>query len=101
MPLKAVEGPSRLVATKGIQTTMALSTLRTMIAKDYLRRGDGVVTVPDSRRVDRLTKLGRLTLKSAGNKREDREADYDPRSESCVEAFIQLIADLAVAAGQN
>jgi hypothetical protein len=48
-------GPGNLVVTKGNSTTMVLSTMRTMAAANYLRRGGGVIETPDSRTKGRLT----------------------------------------------
>ena len=53
-PLKAKEGPARLVTTKGYSTTMALSTLNKLLAAQILRSGDGVFSMPESRRRERL-----------------------------------------------
>ena len=41
-------------ATVGYSTTMALSTLRKLLGAQMLRRGDGVLALPDSRRKERL-----------------------------------------------
>ena len=53
-PLKSKEGPARLVLTKGYSTTMALSTLNKLLAAQVLRSGDGVFSIPESRRKERL-----------------------------------------------
>ena len=50
--------------TTGYSTTMALSTLRKLLGTQYLRRGDGILTTPESRRKERLfgaSGTGRLT----------------------------------------
>ena len=48
------EGPARLVTTKGYSTTNAVSTLNALLTTNYLRRGDGIFKVVDSRRRERL-----------------------------------------------
>ena len=53
-PLKSKVGPSALVTTKGYSTSMAVSTLRALLAGQYLKRGDGIIALPDSRRTQRL-----------------------------------------------
>ena len=53
------EGPARLVPTRGYSTTMALSTLKNLLATQYLRRGDGIIATPESR-------VGRLASSAAG-----------------------------------
>ena len=94
-PMKLAQGPARLLTTKGYGTTQALSTLRNLLVTQYLRRGDGIASIPDSRRKVRLFQHGRTSLKSVGNSAADRAATYDPRDDTCVEAFVRLLADLA------
>eukprot|EP00965_Chrysotila_dentata_P167458 5530108-Pleurochrysis_carterae.AAC.2 len=48
------EGPAQMVKTKGYSTTMALSTLKNLLATQQLRRGEGLVSFPESRRDERL-----------------------------------------------
>ena len=89
------QGPANLVKTKAYSTTMALSTLRNLLSKQYLRRGDGIISIPDSRRRERLFgDLGRSKLRSAGIKHEIRLADpeYRPRDDTCLRAFVRLLA---------
>ena len=72
-PRPGVEGPARLVETKGYCTTMALSTLHFLLVRGILRTGDGLVATPMSRRKERLFGSkgnGRLSLASAGMKLE-------------------------------
>ena len=85
-PLKqeGKQGPARLVKTKGYGTTQALSTLKSLLGQQYLRRGDGLSSIPDSRRKMRLFSEGRTKLKSAGSSTADRAAEYDPRADTCV-----------------
>ena len=123
-PMRGIrEGPSNLIITKGYSSTMALSTLKHLLAAKYLRRGDGIISTPVSRRKERLfgvTGAGRTKLKSAGKKRcrpvgdskslllepghvpatqrcdvGDEESSPDPRSDTCVRAFVRLLAQRA------
>ena len=96
------EGPAQLLPTKGYSTTFALSLLNNLLATAHLRQGDGVYTMPDSRRKERLLHgTGRLTLQSTGVKLEKLaaanllEESYDPVKDTCLKAFIRLLAGLA------
>ena len=95
------EGPANLIKTKGYSTTMALSTLRKLIAKRYLQRGDGIISMPACRRRERLfgaAATGRTSRKSLGVKQEKwltamlEAAEYRVEDDSCVKAFVRLIA---------
>lgn len=91
----AHEGPARLVATRGYSTTMAISTLQKLLAAQVLRRGDGAVTTPASRRKERLfgaAGCGRTSVTAAGVNFEKLGADYDPRNDTCMKAFVRLLA---------
>ena len=88
-------GPAQLVATKGCNTSMAVSTLHSLLTQQYLRRGDGIASIPDSRRKVRLFQQGRTKLRSAGNSAADRACEYDPRSQTCLEAFVEFVAEIA------
>ena len=101
IPMKGTcEGPPapRLVTTKGYSTTTALSTLNALLTTNYLRRGDGILKMADSRRRERLfgsSGSGRIAAKSSGMKHfraDETDADYDPRNDSCLAAFIVLLA---------
>ena len=100
-PMRGVsEGPAQLVATRGNSTSMAISTLKNMLATSYLRRGDGIVATPATRRKERLfgkTGNGRSSLTSHGIKLENLGAEYDPRADTCVKAFVRLLAARATA----
>ena len=92
------EGPAQLVTKRAYQTTMALSTLNNMLATNYLRKGDGIIALPDSRRRERLFGLsggGRTRREASGVKMERLNADYDPRADTCIRAFVRLLALLA------
>ena len=72
--------------------------MRNLLATRALRRGDGVVSMPESRRNERLfgtTGGGRTKSASMGIKLENLEKDYDPRSDTCLKAFVRLCALLA------
>ena len=99
------EGPAQLRMTKGYSTTFALSLLNHLLATAYLRQGEGVFSMPDSRRRERLLNgTGRLTLQSTGVKLEKLAAatpssdeSYEPTLDTCLKAFVRLIAALAEA----
>ena len=87
------QGPKKLVKTKGYSTTMALSTLTHLLITQKLRRGDGPFTMPECRRSERLFgDHGRTKLLSAGVKHEKLGDDYDPTQDTCLAAFIRLLA---------
>ena len=77
---------------------MALGTLRTLLAAQKLRRGDGTVVMAASRRNERIFGAdgrGRSKVLSSGVKIEKLAADYEPRADTCVKAFVRLIAQCA------
>ena len=89
------EGPSNLITTSGYSTTVALSTMRNLLGAQTLRRGDGVFSMPASRRNERLfgvTGSGRTKHLCTGVKLENIGKDYDPRQDTSLKAFIRLIA---------
>ena len=92
-----------MITTRGYSTTAALSTLNNMLAAQYLRRGDGIIATPDSRRKERLFGAhgsGRTKLASTGVKLEKLRGDgYQPRSDTCVSAFVRLLQAAAEAQG--
>ena len=64
-----LQGPARLVNTKGYSTTMAISVMKHLLMLNVLRRGDGLYKIPDSRRTERLFgEHGQTKLLSAGIK---------------------------------
>ena len=90
---EGTEGPQQLKKLKAFTTTMALSTLRKLLAQGYLRRGDGLVSMPAARRTARLFGEGRTKAKRAGEcKMELLGVDYSPREDTCVKAFVRLLA---------
>ena len=90
------QGPANLITTRGYGTTMALSTLRKLLTKRYLREGDGLFSVPESRRRERLfgeKGSGRMTcVRAASACMELLGCDYDPRKDTCIKAFVRLLA---------
>ena len=100
-PLTSKAGPARLVTTRGYGTTMALSTLNKLLGAQILRSGDGVHSIPESRRRERLfgaSAAGRTKALSTGVKIEKLGKDYEPREDSCMRAFVRLLAVRAEAA---
>ena len=81
--------------TKGYSTTMAIYTLKNMLVGQLLRRGDGVISFPVSRRHDRLFAAGgagRTKVMSSSIKIEKLDAGYDPLDDTCIKAFVRLLA---------
>ena len=94
-------GPERLITTKGNSSTMAWSTLKHLMIAQKLRRGDGPdgVIMPDARRNERLFgATGRTSYRSSGVKLEHVTEEYDPSEDTCIKAFVRLIALVAAAA---
>ena len=55
--------------------------------------------MPDARRNQRLFGYhGRTSLRSSGVKLEHMGEDYDPMDDTCIKAFVRLIALMATAA---
>ena len=77
--------------TKGYGTTQAISTLRKLLGAQMLRRGGGVVALPDSRRKERLM-AGRTKILATGVKLELVDKDYSPCHDTCLKAFVRLLA---------
>ena len=80
---------------------MAVSTLKHLTISQKLRRGDGPegVVMPDARRAERLFgQTGRTSYRSSGVKLERLEDDYEPTEDSCIKAFVRLIATVAATA---
>ena len=70
---------------------MAISTLRKLLGARVLRRGDGIIALPESRRKERLL-AGRTKLMSKLVKMEVLMRDYDPRLDTAIKAFVRLLA---------
>ena len=89
-------GPMLLTERKEYSTTLALSTLNNLLVTQKLRRGDGPIRYPQSRRAERLFgEEGRTKRKSTHIKLEKLDTDYDPRLDSCVKAFVRMMAAAA------
>ena len=76
------DGQQKTTATKGNSTTMSISTLNGLLTSKYLRQGDGIVSIPSTRRAERVFGqhgTGRTKLRGLG-KIESANADYVPRS---------------------
>ena len=75
---------------------MALSTLRKLLGKSYLRRGDGLLALPASRQHERLFGEGgpgRIKRERAATScLELMGAEYNPRDDTCLKAFVRLLA---------
>ena len=65
--------------------------LRKLLGASTLRKGDGVIALPDSRRRERLLQAGRTKLTSKV-KLETLRSDYNPRLDTCIKAFVRLLA---------
>jgi hypothetical protein len=93
------QGPMRLTEVVKKGTTMAISTLNFLLTRGELRRGDGLVSTPESRRAERLFGeggSGRIGLVSAGCKLEMLAGDgYTVRGDTCVKAFVRAMATMA------
>ena len=79
-------------ATVGYATTQCISTLRKLLGASMLRRGDGVIALPESRRKERLLNVGRTKLASKYVKSEVLCRDYNPRLDTCIKAFVRILA---------
>ena len=71
---------------------MAISTLNKLLGAQYLRRGDGILKLRDSRRKERLFGGSGRTKGERVIKHENRGAEYLPREDTCIKAFIRLLA---------
>ena len=90
-PLKVgANGPVRLVETKGYGGSLSESVMTHMAAKQAQRRSlTGVRTRVSERLFGVVRRLGRVTLARFGIKH-DACADIDPRSDTCIRAFVRL-----------
>ena len=90
------QGPMKLTARKEYSTTMALSVMNNLLVTQKLRRGDGPIRYPKSHRAERLFgEEGRTKRRSSKIKLENIGSDYDPRLDSCIKAFVRLMAAAA------
>ena len=72
-----------VTATLGYATTQYISTLRKLLGAQTLRRGDGVIALPESRLRERLFRVGRIKLTSKWVKMEVLSRNYKPRQDTC------------------
>ena len=94
-------GPANLTSKVKYSTTTAKSTLRNLLGRQQLRRGDGILSMPACRRNERLfgvTGMGRTKALSHGVKLENLGKEYDPREDTCVKAYVRFISARAAAA---
>ena len=91
-----VQGPAQRVHTKGFPTTMAISLIKNLLVTQKLRSGDGlstIATMPASRRTHRLMDDGRTKQRRTAVKLENLTGPgYTPRTDSCLKAFVRLLA---------
>lgn len=97
-------GPSRVVERKGYSTTMARSTLQKLLGQKALQTGynieDLCIHGIESRRRERVfgeSGSGRSKWLSEGVKVEQLHGDYDPCGDTCLAAFVRLMAAQASA----
>ena len=82
-------GPLGTVSsTVGYATTQCISTLRKLLGAATLRRGDGVIALPESRRRERLLGVGRTKLASKWVKSEVLHSDYNTRARTPVSKLL-------------
>ena len=99
VPNKDENAPEKIVQTKGYGTTMAMSTLAKMLGRKALEVGEAVLQglgIEPTKRAERVfgaTGPGRSKLMHAGQKHSliASQAEYDPRKDTCLEAFVRLI----------
>ena len=67
-----------------------------MLMQKELRQCDGLFSVPDSRRTERLMTTGRTKYLHVGVKLEKlgADTDYTPEFDTCIKAFVRLCAAL-------
>ena len=78
--------------TIGYRTSQCISVLRKLLAGSVLRRGDGVIALPENRRRERLLGVGRTKLTSKWVKLEVANREYIPRQDTCIKAFVRSLA---------
>lgn len=93
-------GSRRIVLSGKYTTTTAISSLYNLLSTQYLRRGDGIVSMRDSRRIERVfgqNSIGRLELPKSDKSRAVLDEDlYNPKEDSCIKAFVRLLAQHAL-----
>ena len=94
-----VNGELKRVATKRNSTSMALSTLNSLLTAKHLRQGDGIISIPATRCAERVFGQhgpGRTKLRGLG-KLESEDASYLPWQDTCIKAYIRQLAARAAA----
>ena len=67
--------------------------MKHMLVTQQLRRGDGPFSFTDSRRTERLFgSIGRTTIYKSARIKHEALADYDPSKDTCIKAFVRLLA---------
>ena len=93
------DGTVKEITTKGYHGTAALNTLRKLLAARYLREGQGLFATPASRRNARLFGAsGRVTLPKLEC---ETDGEYDPAKDTCIRAFVRLLAARAAEAATD
>ena len=92
-------GEYTLVTTSGYNATAATSTLSKLLATSSLRAGGGMFSTPASRQHERLFgEGGKGRLKVIKHEWADgEERGYDPAEDSCLAAFVRMLAARAEA----
>jgi hypothetical protein len=93
---KDSDGEVTVYVTSGYGATAATTTLKKMLIQKTLRVGDGAYSTPVSRRAERLfgekatgrSKLVKVEWADSGY----GPAKYDPASDSCLDAYVRMIA---------
>ena len=91
---KGEDGEYRTIVTKGYGSTAATSVLIKLLSQQTLRAGDGMFATPASRLRLRLfgeTGRGRSSLVKF-EFASPKGGDYDPGADSCIDAFVRLLA---------
>ena len=90
------QGPVRITDRKAYSTSMALSTMNNLLVTQRLCRGDGPFQYPVSRKSERLFgEHGRSKRKSTRIKLEKLGCEYNPAEDTCIKAFVRLMAQAA------
>lgn len=87
------QGGYKKIVTKGYGSTAASTVLFKLLATQKLRQGDGGIAIPASRRGERLfgsNATGRSTLVKLEIMGE-KDAEYDPANDTCLDAFVRLL----------
>ena len=89
------DGTQKLLSTKGYKGSAAVTTLTTLLMKGYLRRGDGMFSFAACRRTERLfgdSGKGRSKALKFEGTAVMIGPQYDPQQDTCLAAFMRLLA---------